>query len=773
MFLSLSRLFAQTHTISGYVVDHQTGETLIGVNVLIRGEYRGAATDGNGYFRITGLSHGRYTMDVTHIGYSKKSISISIENKSIILDDITLEPEAVRLESIVITAKRSEVADVEIESGHRMMTAEAVRRIPTARGDIFKAIKYLPGIQGIDPISPLYAVRGGDPGENLILLDGVTIYNPYHCVISSGLFNPYAIKNIEMMVGGFGAEYGGRNSSVLYITTREGNNQTLHGEIEPSLSHTKMVFDFPVGQNATMMISGRAYYDLVSRFLFYSPNYFYDMNVSLNWKMNAKNRLNLRYFYSRDFMDLDFIRFFSYISPTFDTDLFDDYNLKYHNRWNNQAGTAILKTVISPNIYLKTQVYGSFFSSSNLSMLDFEYFDEEEDETFKLYYRTDIRNRIEDLTFKSTLSILLNSSNTFTVGGELSRYHFRNDIRINDLSEGETTRKSSLVAGFAEEKWMWGPLSLRMGIRVSKFNLMRRWYYEPRINGVCQLPWDMKLKAAWGRYYQYIISINSQEYELSQFLDNYYPLQFRDPSASTHYILGLEKDINENSQVSVDVYYKDITRVYTFDYNISELEVYRFSDKLEAGSGESYGIELLWMGSWKRLSGWVSYGISKATRRYPHIMEGRSYLYDYDRTHSFKAMINHQIHPMLSYSGTLRIMSGVPKTLETSAKSYYYYDPRTNTYASYPTYTSDSKNNVRLPLYIRLDLGLRKRIRKGFGADLAEFLGADESYINVNFGNLLFLYRNVMFYMPVGQEKPYGFGTNYFPEFSMGYTVKF
>jgi len=771
--LSATCLFAKAYTVSGYVVDKKTGETLIGVNVVVRDQYKGAATDGNGYFRVTGLLPGKYTLDISYIGYSKRTVDILIQNKSIVLDDISLEPEVIELESIIVSGQRSEVADVEFESSHREIKPEAVRRIPASRGDVFRAVKYLPGIQGIDPISPLYAVRGSDPGENLILLDGVTIYNPYHCVITSGLFNLYAIKNIEMLVGGFGVEYGGRNSSVLYITTREGNNQALHGEIEPSLSHTKMVLDFPLSKKATMMISGRAYYDLVSLFLFYSPSYFYDMNVALNWKLNGRNRLSLRYFFSRDFMDLDFTRFYSYIAPTFDTDIFEDYDLKFNDRWNNQAATAILKTVINPKIYLKTQISGSFFSSNNLSMLDFEYTDDESGDSFKMFYHTDIRNKIRDLSGKSTLSILFNSFNTFTLGGEYNYYYFGNDIRINDLSEGETTRKSTLMAGFFEDKLTLGPLSLRMGMRLSKFSLTDRWYREPRINVICELPLGMKMRTAWGLYYQYIISINSQEYELSQFLDYYYPLKARKPSASTHYIVGLEKAITENSRLSMDVYYKDISRVYTFDYNISEIEAYRFSDKLKEGTGESYGIELLWMGTWRKLSGWVSYGISRATRSYPHIMEGRSFLFDYDRTHSFKAMINHQIHPALSYSGTLRIMSGVPKTLERTSKHYFYYDPLTNEYSTNLTHASSSRNNARLPLYIRLDLGLKKRIRKGFGAELAEFLGAKESYLNVNFGNLLFLYRNVIFYIPLGQDKPYGYGLNYFPQFSMGYTIKF
>jgi hypothetical protein len=211
-----------------------------------------------------------------------------------------------------------------------------------------------------------------------------------------------------------------------------------------------------------------------------------------------------------------------------------------------------------------------------------------------------------------------------------------------------------------------------------------------------------------------------------------------------------------------------------FDYNINELEAYNFSDKLKTGTGKSYGIEFLWQGSWRRFSGWISYGISKSTRSYPHIMNGKTFLFDYDRTHAFKAVISHQIHPALSYSGTLRILSGVPKTIERTTKSYFYYDPISGTYSTYPVGYNATKNNARLPLYVQLDLGIKKRIRKGFGAELAEFLGAEESYMNFSFNNLLFfLHRNVWFYLPIDEDKLYGVGTNYIPTFSAGYTIKF
>jgi hypothetical protein len=769
-----SLLHTQTYTVSGYVIDQKTAETIIGVNITVRGTSSGAATDGNGYFRIASLPPGKYVLDVSHIAYDTDSVAIILEDNSLILDEIALVPKAIKFEEVVVTGKSSEIVDAEVEAGHHAMTPQAIRSIPAIRSDVFRAVKYLPGITGVDPISPLYSVRGGEPGENLILLDGVTIYNPYHFVTAAGLFNLNAVKNVEMMVGGFGAEYGGRNSSVLYVTTREGNNKQLHGEIEPGITHSQFALDYPVGENATMMVSGRAYYDLVSRFLLYAPSYFYDMNVSFNWVLGRKNRLNLRFFQSRDYVDFKASNYVSYLSATFNTDVFDGYEFVMKNKWDNRAVTVILKTIVSPSVYLKTQISGSFFSSGNLTVMDYEYFDEDENETTKLFYSTDIKNKIRDLSAKSTLSMQLTSGNALKVGGEFSQYYFSNDISINDISEGVSSREPFLFAGFIEDRLDWHRLTFRAGMRVSKFSFTNQWYNEPRFNAVLALPYNIRLKTAWGKYYQYITSINSQEYEFSQYLDYYYALKVKKPGASTHYILGLDKPITDNSQLSLDLYYKDISQVYTFDYNISELEAFQFSDKLKAGSGKSYGAELLWQGNWKTLSGWLSYGISKSTRSYPHLMNGRTFLFDYDRLHSFKAVINHQIHPRLSYSGTLRIMSGVPKTIETSRKSYFYYDPLTATYSSYPTYVTETKNNARLPLYIRLDLGLKKQIRRGFAAEVAEFLGAKESYLNISFSNLLFLFhRNVWFYFPVEEGKLYGFGTNYFPVFSTSYTIKF
>ena len=721
---------------------------------------------------IPGLEPGAYTLDFMHIAFEKKSLPIKLVDKSIILHEVALKPKVIELQDVSIVAEKSELADLKIETGHRAITAEAIRRIPTSRNDVFRAIKYLPGIEGIDPLSPLYVVRGSDTGENLILLDGVPIYNPYHFVSASGLFNVYAIKNVELMVGGFGAEYGGRNSSVLYITTREGNNQKLHGEISPGTESTNAVVDFPVGKNATMMLSGRWYYDLFSRFLFDAPSYFYDMNATLTWKLGARNRLTLRYFHSRDYVDFKSESYFNYLGTTFDTDLFDDYDFNYTTKWRNQAASVLLKTILSPKIYWQTQISYSAFTANNLSLIDYEYTDDD-DRKIQLNMETEIRGKIHDLGLKSKLDMNIWNWNELKLGVEWNRYHFENDVLLNSYSEGKILHQPDLVAGFLEDKISLGFLSLRPGIRISRFSSQQKWNQEYRINAAYQLVHNIKFKAAFGQYLQYIVSINTQEYELSQFLDTYYPLEHHLPSASRQSILGMEVDVTPGIQLSLDCYYKDILRTYAYDYNASELEATSFFEKLRQGKGESYGLELLVKGYWGKTSGWISYGWSKSTRQFAHIMNGKLYLFDYDRPHSFKAMLNHQVNPALEFSGSLQILSGMPKTLETSFASYYYYDPVTNQIGVWPHVVTPVKNNIRMPYYLRLDLGMKKRLRKGFGADLARYLGADRAFLNVTFGNLLFaVQRNVWFYIH-DEDKLYGVGTNYIPEFGVGYSIQF
>ena len=768
----IQALYGARLTVSGYVSDENTGETIIGVNVMVHGTIKGSATDINGYFTISGLEPSDYVLEFTHIAYEKKSLNLDLAQNSLILPEVFLTPKIVELQGVTIVEEKSELSDLSIETSHRSISARAIRRIPTGRNDVFRAIQFLPGVNATEPFSPLFAVRGGDIGENLILLDGVTIYNPYHFVSSTGLFNVYAIKNVELMVGGFGAEFGGRNSSVLYVSTREGNNQKLHGEIYPSTTHTIGVFDFPVNKNITMMISGRWYYDLFSRFFFNAPNYFYDANISLNWKLNERNRLSLRYFHSRDYVDFKSDTYFNYLGTTFDTDIFDDYDFQINTKWNNQAFSLVLKSIISPSIYWQTQFSGSLFGANNLSRLDFNY-ETEEHKKIRLFMSSDIQNRIHDYGMKTFLTLGLLDWNTLKFGCEANRYRFENNLFINGYSEGKVLFKPDLLAAFVEDKITLGIVAIKPGIRLTRFQTQKSWKKEMRLNTALYLTDMIKFKFSWGQYLQYIVSLNTQDYEISQYLDNYYPLQNKQPSQSIHTIIGIESTLFSKIHMSLDMYYKDIPRTYTFDYNASQFAASTFFEKIREGRGKAYGFEFLLKGTLGKTSGWMSYGWSRSYRSFTHIMDGKWYAYEYDRPHAFKAVLNYHMNANIDISGSLQILSGMPRTLESGITSYYYYSPYSNAYSIWPYNITPIKNNIRLPYYLRFDLGMKKRVRRGFGAQLAKYLGADKAFLEVTFGNLFFfIQRNVWFYINA-EGKLYGIGTNYIPEISAGYSIQF
>ncbi len=766
--------YSQSYTVSGYVTDSKTGETLIGVTVVLKSTQQGITTDGNGYFRMSSIKPGEYTLQFSYVGYKKVEKTVRVINKSILLNETALEQEVIELKDVIITAARPDtVGDKEIETSQIKLSSHTILNIPSANGDIFKAVKYLPGIEATDLNSPLYTARGGDPSGNLVLLDGVAIYNPYHFASSDGIFNIQSIKNIDLLVGGFGSEFGGRNSSILYITTKDGNRNSLHGEFEPTTTNSKVFAEFPVGKRGSMMVAGRYFYDIPSYFINSCKSYFYDFNISYTDRLNERNRITIKLFNSKD--DMTFLpdRLLAYIDNSFNMDIYNDTHMKLNNSWSNKAATAILKTVISPSVFLKTQVYGSFHSADNFSSMDLTIKPDSTSQEVKLYYNTNFRSKINDLCAKSVLNIKSDSINTIKIGAEFNSYYFSNGAQINDIDKGDNTRSPLLFAGFIEDKIKLGNVIIRPGIRASLYSYNSNWQYEPRVNLGANLPFDIKFKAAWGIYYQNIISMNTQEYEINQFLDYYYPLKNHKPTKSIHYILGFEKPVFKNSSLSLDMYYIDMPVTYTFNLNQSELEARTFSDKLQQGTGKSYGIEVMFKANFEKFSGWISYSISKSSRSYPYIMNGKSFLFDFDRKHSFKAIVNYKIAPRLTYNFSLIALSGLPKTIETTLQSYYYYDPTTGSIGSYPFGISPTKNNARLPAVIELDMGIIKKIRNGFGAELVDFLRADESYFTLTISNLLFLRRNVIWYFPTGGNKYIPIGFNYFPTVTAGYIIKF
>jgi hypothetical protein len=739
-----------------------------------------SSTDNNGIFTISGTTSGVDSLSVSYIGYQTKTIPFKVSGKGIVLNEILLTPKTLKLEEIsIVSTKPDEIADKEIESSYKSITPKMIQSIPTAGNDLFAAIKFLPGIDRTEPFSPLYTSRGGDPGENAVMLDGIMIYNPYHASIASGIFNSQTIKNVDLLVGGFGAKFGGRNSSVMYINTKDGNPNELHGEVEPSTFHSKLFLEFPAGKNASMMIAGRYLYDLPYNFLFNNTNYFYDYNISYTKRMNNRNRITLKYFESKDFTGYNFNTFYKYLGNSFDTDLYNDFSLEQRNDWKNRAATVIHKFIISPRIFLRNQIYYSAHHSNNYSGIHLELETTTNDLPLQWLSNSSISSNIRDVCAKTEINIQLASFNHLNIGAEYSDYYFNNSIQLNNIDNGSFSRYTNLLSLFIEDKISTSFLVFRPGLRATHYK-NGTWRYEPRFNALFLFPHGFKLKAAYGQYLQYIISMNTNEIEMSQVVDYYYPLETQQPSKSIHYIIGLEKKLSHSLNLSLDAYFKDIQNTYAFDLNQSQVEDFDFSTKLEQGTGKAYGLELYLQGNIHKVSGWISYGLAYATRQYPNsnINNGNEFPFDYNRRHSFKTVLSYQLTPNFAFNTSFLYLSGIYRSIETTTQSFYTYNPSSNSLSSFPLYGSSEKNVAKMPAQINLDLSIKKKLLSGFGKQLADLLHADASYMTISIQNVLFFYRNVEYYYPgtfvaAYYDKYIPIGSNYIPRVGISYTLKF
>lgn len=779
--LSACRLNAQNYAVSGYVIDEGTKETLIGGNVYVPGTGTGVITDRYGYFQLAGLPRGKHILMFSYVGYETREIEIDIKDRSITIPDIGLTPRLIKIdEAMIIASGPDKAADKQIETSMIELSPKMIQSIPTARNDVFSAIKFLPGIDRTEPFSPLFTVRGGEPGENAVMLDGVMIYNPYHSSISSGIFNTQTIKSVDMLVGGFGAEYGGRNSSVMYISTKDGNSNELHGEIEPSTFHSKAFFEFPMGDKGSAVIAGRYFFDIFSYFVMQTTSYFYDYNISYTYRLNRNNRFTLKYFQSHDRNVIDMHTFYKYIDNTLNWNIYEDFDFLMTDKWTNRAATLIHKWIVNPRVFVRSQLYYSSHSSANNSAFDYrlpEVLDG--DSTFtniQLKTSSEFNNRIADISAKTRINILLARFNTITAGAEYNDYSFKNSAVINETDQGHLIRYPRQWSLFAENKLEGGPVIFRPGIRYVLYD-NKDWLYEPRVNIAVNLPAEFKLRAAWGIYHQYVISMNTNEVEMNQAVDYYFPLSGYKPSKSIHYIAGLDRQINPATVLSLDVYYKDIQRVYTFDVNQTDVKVLTLSEKLQQGSGTAYGAELLLRGAVKNLSGWCSYGLSWADRQYPFINNGEEYPYDYNRRHTIKILANYALTKTLEYNASFTYLSGIYRSIEQVRQDYYYYNPVSGELSMFPIWISNEKNNAKMPALINLDMSIKKRLRSGFGRQFSDLINAKESYLVVTIRNLTFFRRNVEYFFPFPTEpdetRYLPVGTNYLPSVGFSYSIKF
>lgn len=559
----ITQSVAQSTMISGFISDSSSGEALIGANVILQETGQGMATDINGYYIIQDIVPGNYVLMVSYVGFSLRKEKLSISDRQSIKLNIALSEEVVELSQVEVTAeqiqRKANIQPSKINLSPRMMKAAPALAEP----DLFRTIQALPGVLTTSEFSTGLVIRGGNTDQNLILLDGVTVYNPSHL---GGIFSNFivdGVKEAELIKGAYNAEYGGRLSAVLNIISREGNQKKFEGKANLSLLSAQATLEGPFYKGAWVLSGRRTYFDQIFKS---NPNippyYFYDIQSHVYSDLTPKDRLSISFYNGID--DL----------------LFGTFGLA--GRWGNNTLSTQYRRVFSEKLI------GNFLYANSLFFTE-----------FGLGGSNGLNsdNQIDDATVAANFSWFKSSESTIKFGAQLKNLGFLYTNTFGDSLQFKIETKPKEFASYAKlkyspsEKFIFEP-----GVRVNLYNVYSDSIFpDLRLGMKYLLTDDRYINFSLGNYHQFIAT----------FQDDYNPTILDQwiavdnsvaPAKSSQIVLGYEEYINDLYKLQVEGYYKDIKNLFTFEESRATTDEAvsdsALSDIVTPSNGYAYGLEL-------------------------------------------------------------------------------------------------------------------------------------------------------------------------------------
>lgn len=743
-FVSIS--YAQNYTISGYVKDKTNGETAVGANVYVKEGMKGTNTNVYGFYSLT-LPKGKYTLVCSYVGYEIQIDTIDLSKN--ISKTFVLAPQGKELAEVEVSAEKTDANVQSTQMSSVQLDIVQIKKLPAFMGevDILKSIQLIPGVKSAGDGNSGFYVRGGGPDQNLILLDEATVYNASHLMGFFSVFNGDAIKNVNLIKGGMPAQYGGRLSSVLDISMKEGNSQKIQVDGGIGIIASRLTIQGPIKKDkASFIISGRrTYVDVISKpfFKYSRPNspfagttyYFYDLNAKLNWQISDKDRLYLSSYFGRDV--------FKFIDNE------SDFSAKVP--WGNATACLRWNHLFSSKLFSNTSiVYTNYDFSFTAAQSNFELtlFSGIKDWNAKydLVYLPNPRHTVKAglnyiyHTFTPSNISAKQGETEFDLGQVIRLYSHDAAIYISD--DWEINQKLKVNAGlrfgyFAQVgpftryvKNQLGQTSdtivYNKGKKVVDYNGL-----EPRASIRYSLSKSLSLKASYTRNFQYIhlASISS----VSLPTDVWMPCtELIKPQIGNQYAIGVFKNFKQDMyESSVELYYK--TMENQIDYKEgAEPQDNVFDNPDNAftyGKGEAYGAEFFFKKRTGKLTGWLGYTLSWTWRQFDDINYGKRYLAKYDRRHDASVVITYDHSKRWNFGLVFVYGTGNRGTLPNGLFAY----------EGGVSYDYGLRNSYKFPDYHRLDLSItytpdrekqilkkRARIEKRY-----ERKGKDKSTIKV------------------------------------------
>jgi len=799
-FLILSFLSALNarQSIHGFIREDATGEPLPYANVILPELNRGSTSDGEGYFAVTDLPVGVHKFIVSIIGYRQFETRIHLTEGLDIRLDVRLEQAILEGQTIEVSAEREKFKEL-ISPSMVTLDRRAIEVAPSfVEADVFRALQLLPGVQSLNDFSSALYVRGSTPDQNLIMLDGITVYNPMHLGGIFSTFNTDAIKEAEFNAGGFPAQYGGRLGSILNIVNREGNTEEYTGSANISLISSKALVEGPLPLSSSRLLKGswmlagrRTYFDLIINNFWQHvirpglsdyerrnapdeivPYYFYDFQGKLNLDIGTDHRLTWSSFYGDDVLDWQNKTSFS--SDDWADDEWSNPGDYYYRssgsstfdwRWGNFTNSLSWRWIVNPRLIARSFIANSRFRFAvDLDHREAGYSSDIYDTTeWAVDFEFDLFDRIDDQSFESNLTWLANDDHDVLAGFQHKTVNFDLGMIIAQESAYNGNRETFLdtlmwmrsepaeFAWYIQDQWQVNPLlSLQSGLRVAGYSLHDTTYFEPRLGLKYFLSEDISLKATIGRYHQFLTVANPPDENL-RFLDIWFGIpEDRPAPRADHFILGLEYLSPSDLLLRVETYRKQFDHLLTLKPtdliaidNEGQLRIDPFNEFWDTDA-YAEGLEILVKKLSGKVRGWAGYTYSVTQRKY----EGQDWYYPkYDRTHTLNMVADWALSERMHFSTALTYSSGNPYTAvigrtETWNDGSWSLD---NYWWGSQNFLYGQKHANRYPGYFRLDVSIkhRKPFFNGYREWYFQILNAT-NHLNV----FTYIYRNHGEYNP-------------------------
>ncbi len=709
---------AQKYTISGFAMDAQTGEKLIGANLYVPDRGVGTATNTYGFFSLT-LPTDSVTLVVSYLGYEPVMYRLLLDSDLRL--PIHLQPATLNAEGIEVVGERIESLEEQTRMSTIGIPIQQIRALPALLGevDVLRTLQLLPGVQsGTDGTSGLF-VRGGSPDQNLLLLDGAQVYNASHLFGFFSVFNSDAIKHVSLIKGGFPARYGGRLSSVVDIGLKEGNMKRFAAQGSIGIVASRLLVEGPIVKDKTsFIVSGRrTYIDVLTRPFMSAKNqqgyHFYDLNAKINHTLSSNDRIHFSIYGGND-------RYFS-------NEKYDNSRSEGFLRWGNITSTLRWNHLVNDKLFSNVTATFSRYRF-NIGTKDTEFIT---NQVLEYFYVSSIR----DWGLKADFDYVPAPSHYIRFGASGTYHTLRpGATQVNsDLSDAgplplilEPTGALNAVeyALYAEDDFKVSPrLKVNAGVHASGFLINHRHFtsIQPRISLRYMFLEGWAAKASYASMKQYILLLSNSSVGLPT--DLWLPATARVPPQSSElFAAGLAHTIKQAYEFSLEAYYKRMDHLIEYKNGANFLGLDKdWQDKVESGRGWAYGVEVFLQKKTGRTTGWLGYTLAWSNRRFDNLNGGRTFPFKYDRRHDFSLVLIHQFTPSIEFSGSWSYASGSAITLPNAV--YYSAFPfvrsligglRANGDCEYRCAIESygARNDYRLRAYHRLDVGVNFHKRR-------------------------------------------------------------